>query len=212
MLLSKKHTQHVLITTVLAILLTLFIPLKADALGGSVVSRTNEHRAAVSLPSYSTNGLLQASAQVKAQDICARSYWDHIAPDGTTPWDLMRENGYQYSKAGENLAKGFETDAGVVNGWMNSPPHRANVLHESFSEIGIGVATCENGEHVVVAHYASPKTKRDTSTPPSTTRSSESGSMPSTRTTTTENGSAPILSSRYCPSAIPPIRTKRRSQ
>jgi hypothetical protein len=87
-------------------------------------------------------------------------YWAHIAPDGTTPWSFIDDAGYVYIKAGENLAYGFATSSGTVDGWMNSPGHRANILDEEFEEVGFGILDGPNFQDdentVVVAIYATP--------------------------------------------------------
>jgi hypothetical protein len=86
-----------------------------------------------------------------------RNYWSHNTPEGNSPWTFITKAGYQYLKAGENLAYGFLTSAGVVTGWMNSTAHRANVLDATFKDVGFGIASGPNyqgGENtVVVAMY-----------------------------------------------------------
>lgn len=120
---------------------------------------TNTARAQNGLGTLGLNGLLNNSAQTKANDMIARNYWAHNTPDGTQPWWFFTNAGYQYSNAGENLAYGFADSSSTMNGWMNSPGHKANVLG-SFTEVGFGIASGANyqgGENtVVVAHYATP--------------------------------------------------------
>src|SRR6266496_4734286 len=93
----------------------------------------------------------------------AKNYWNHIAPDGTTPWHYFEQVGYSYSQAGENLAYGFSTSDQVVTAWMNSEEHRDNVLG-GYTDVGFGFA---NGEHyqngnntVVVAFYGLPSDQK----------------------------------------------------
>jgi hypothetical protein len=76
---------------------------------------------------------------MKATDMFAKDYWAHVSPDGTTPWVWIRKAGYNYLYAGENLARGFDTSASVVNAWMNSPEHRANLLSSNYTDIGFAV-------------------------------------------------------------------------
>lgn len=102
-----------------------------------VINLSNQERASNGLPALSYNAKLTSAAQAKAQDMFAKDYWAHNSPDGKTPWDFISEAGYVYITAGENLAKGFDTSAGVVQGWMNSPGHRANILNSSFMETGV---------------------------------------------------------------------------
>jgi hypothetical protein len=100
----------------------------------------------------------------------ARNYWSHTTPDGQEPWVFIDNSGYDYSKAGENLAYGFATSSDAVGGWMNSPSHRANMLDTAFSDVGFGFANGSNyngdGEQtVVVAMYGSPHTLPATTQP-----------------------------------------------
>lgn len=143
--------------TIIAALATFVIPLSVTAVSGqTIVNLTNQTRAVNGLARLTWSGELANSAWLKAQDICNRQYWAHTAPDGTTAWQLMSLSGYDYVTAGENLAKGFVDDSGVMSGWMASTGHRANILNGTFTEIGVGAATCTMDgleTTVVVAHY-----------------------------------------------------------
>lgn len=108
---------------------------------------TNEQRQKNNLPPLSYNEKLSLAAAKKAQDMFTKNYWAHYAPDGTTPWDFILNSGYQYEYAGENLAKNFLFSNGVVEAWMNSPTHRANILHKDYTEVGFAVVNGSlNGE------------------------------------------------------------------
>lgn len=125
-----------------------------------VIALSNQQRAANGLAALRTNSQLNQAATAKAQHMFANDYWAHFAPDGTPPWYFITASGYSYSTAGENLAKDFNTSAGVVNGWMASSGHRANILNTSFQDTGVAVV---NGvllgaeTTLVVAMYAAPK-------------------------------------------------------
>jgi len=126
-----------------------------------LLAQTNAQRSGNGVASLSSNGLLTNAAQTKANDMVARNYWSHTTPDGEEPWVFITNAGYQYQTAGENLAYGFATSADTVTGWMNSPPHRENLLNGSFREVGFGFANSANyvgdgPETVVVAMYAAP--------------------------------------------------------
>jgi len=75
----------------------------------------------------------------KAQDMFAKNYWAHTAPDGTTGWSFISAAGYNYTAAGENLAKGFYTSSAVIDGWMASPTHKENVLSPQYKDAGYAV-------------------------------------------------------------------------
>lgn len=102
---------------------------------------TNLEREANGLPPLTLNPDLNHAAQLKAKDMFAKDYWAHVSPDGTTPWVWIRDSGYNYLYAGENLARGFDASNDVVTAWMNSPEHRANLLSPNYTDIGFAVQT-----------------------------------------------------------------------
>ena len=97
---------------------------------------------------------LQLTAEGHSQDMAINDYFSHNTPDGTTPWDRIRAQGYFYSMAGENIAAGYASPESVVQAWMNSDGHRANILNCGFKDIGVGYYYLENdtGE-VNYRHY-----------------------------------------------------------
>jgi hypothetical protein len=104
-----------------------------------VVRLTNEKRTASGLSALSQNSKLDSAALAKGNDMLAKGYWAHFAPDGTSPWSFFVTFGYRYRYAGENLARDFSDPSSAVNAWMNSPTHRDNILNPNYKEIGIGV-------------------------------------------------------------------------
>ncbi len=105
-----------------------------------VVRLTNQKRAEHGLPALTFNGTLSGAAVAKANDMLAKDYWAHIAPDGTTPWQFFKNAGFAYKFAGENLARDFSSAQAAVDAWMASASHRENLLSTKYKEIGIGVA------------------------------------------------------------------------
>ncbi|MES2059576.1 MAG: CAP domain-containing protein [Patescibacteria group bacterium] len=102
-----------------------------------LVDMANSDRVAYSLGGLKTNPVLENAALMKAKDMVTKGYFAHFSPDGKAPWDWIKLAGYKYEYAGENLAIDF-TDSGDVNAaWMNSPSHRANILNQHYTEIGI---------------------------------------------------------------------------
>lgn len=131
-----------------------------------LLSGTNTARTGQGLPDLALNSQLNNSAQMKAEDMAAKDYWAHVAPDGTQPWYFFDQAGYTYIRAGENLAYGFSTSQGAVDGWMNSPSHRANLLGDYY-DVGFGIVNAPNYQSsgpqtIVVAHYGA----KASSTPP----------------------------------------------
>lgn len=125
----------------------------------TLLESSNTVRANESIAPLKLNTKLSLAASLKAKDMLVQDYWDHTAPDGTTPWYWYREVNYRYDFAGENLAKGFYNSEAVVTGWMESKEHRDNALNPSYEDVGFGIASGQlNGEAttVVVAMYGSP--------------------------------------------------------
>src|SRR4030042_2637414 len=104
-----------------------------------VIRLTNAQRAANGLSTLSENSALDGAALAKGNDMLAKGYWAHFAPDGTSPWSFFLNFGYKYKYAGENLARDFPDASSAVNAWMNSPTHKENILNPNYREMGIGV-------------------------------------------------------------------------
>ena len=107
---------------------------------GGVMKWTNIHRANAGLPALAENPQLNTAARLKVQDMFARQYFEHVSPTGGNISTLLDGVGYQFIAVGENLALGnYENDQALVQAWMDSPGHRANILNSRFSEIGVAV-------------------------------------------------------------------------
>lgn len=104
-----------------------------------VVRLTNVERANNGLAPLTANSTLSQAALAKGNDMLAKGYWAHFAPDGTSPWSFFLSFGYKYKYAGENLARDFADASTAVNAWMASPTHKENILNPNYKEIGIGV-------------------------------------------------------------------------
>ena len=116
-----------------------------------LMAKTNEERSTHGLQVLSYNAQLSEAATQKAHDMFTKNYWAHFAPDGTSPWSFILGSGYQYELAGENLAKNFVFSSGVVEAWMNSPSHRANILKPEYTEVGYAVVNGTlNGEETTL--------------------------------------------------------------
>ncbi|MFJ9245567.1 CAP domain-containing protein [Streptomyces sp. NPDC101776] len=105
-----------------------------------VVESTNAERARAGLRALAVDPLLAAAAQAHSTDMVARAFYSHTSPDGSQPWDRAAAAGSRRRTIGENIACGQRSPAQVVEGWMNSPGHRANILKPDFTHIGIGFA------------------------------------------------------------------------
>ncbi|WP_328744470.1 CAP domain-containing protein [Streptomyces sp. NBC_00285] len=105
-----------------------------------VVALTNRERTGAGLPPLAVDPLLARAAQAYSADMAVRAFYSHTSPEGTQPWDRAAAAGSTRRSIGENIACGQRSAAEVVEGWMNSPGHRANILKPAFTHIGIGFA------------------------------------------------------------------------
>lgn len=103
-----------------------------------VVDLVNSERAANGLPALMLDETLSGYARIKSQDLHDNRYFDHQSPTYGSPFDMMRSFGITYAYAGENIAMGYFSAESVVNAWMNSSGHRANILSANFDRIGVG--------------------------------------------------------------------------
>ena len=104
----------------------------------------NEIRVEYGLKELTLNEGLSAVARLKSEDMRDKHHFSHNSPTYGSPFEMMNHFGIDYSTAGENIAMGQRTPQEVVNGWMNSDGHRANILNGSFTEIGVGYAESGN--------------------------------------------------------------------
>jgi hypothetical protein len=112
----------------------------AAVLPAALTALANADRAAQGLPAVAEDSLLDQAAQAKANDMAQQGYFAHVSPSGKTPWYWLDQVGYPYTYAGENLAVDFTDSTDVEQAWMNSPMHRANILKQEYTHVGIGVA------------------------------------------------------------------------
>ncbi|WP_052130137.1 S-layer homology domain-containing protein [Ureibacillus sinduriensis] len=110
-----------------------------------VIDYTNIERAKYGLKPFEAYQPLMNSAQIKSDDMSKNNYFSHNSPTYGTPFELMKSLGISYRAAGENIAKGQQTAQEVVEAWMNSEGHRANILNSNFTHIGVGYA--QNGNY-----------------------------------------------------------------
>ncbi|MFF8791412.1 CAP domain-containing protein [Streptomyces globisporus] len=114
-------------------------PSPTDASARSeVLALVNQERAKVGCSPLSTSAPLTSLAQNFSEDMADRGFFDHTDPDGDTPWDRAAEAGVQ-GLAAENIARGQADAQAVMEGWMNSEGHRANILNCDYKTVGIGV-------------------------------------------------------------------------
>ncbi|OGC38363.1 hypothetical protein A3K42_00575 [candidate division WWE3 bacterium RBG_13_37_7] len=104
-----------------------------------LLTKTNTEREKSNLSLLVLNEKLSKAAEEKAKNMFKEDYWAHVSPKGVEPWDFIVSQDYDYTYAGENLAKNFSSSLDVVKAWMESPSHRENVLNRNYKEIGFAV-------------------------------------------------------------------------
>ncbi|MBQ7314841.1 MAG: LysM peptidoglycan-binding domain-containing protein [Clostridia bacterium] len=119
----------------------LYIPVTDTAVTSyeqEVIRLVNDIRAASGLSALTYDWQLCRVARYKSQDMCDNGYFSHTSPVYGTPFQMIKSFGISYRSAGENIAKGQATPQAVVDAWMSSSGHRANILNASFTHIGVG--------------------------------------------------------------------------
>ena len=118
---------------------SLRIPTNSDDLvEQEVIKLVNAERAKAGLPALKYDWELARVAKHKSQDMKDKGYFSHTSPTYGSPFTMMKNYGINYKSAGENIAKGQSTAQQVVNAWMNSSGHRANILSKDYTHIGVG--------------------------------------------------------------------------
>lgn len=105
----------------------------------SILTAMNYYRAQGGLPPLVENAQLDSAANDRMKDMEELGYWAHQAPDGRSPFLWLRLRRYDYRAAGENLAAGFETAELLVQSWMESEGHRANIMSATFADCGVAI-------------------------------------------------------------------------
>jgi hypothetical protein len=116
-----------------------------------LLDSTNAQRSGFGLVPLTLNPQLSDAAARKATDMFAKGYWAHNSPAGSTPWDFISAAGYHYVVAGENLAKNYMSSQAVVDAWMASPTHKANLIKPNYRDVGFAVVNGTlNGEETTL--------------------------------------------------------------
>ncbi|GAA1006250.1 hypothetical protein Aple_077690 [Acrocarpospora pleiomorpha] len=108
------------------------------AVENEVVRLTNVERAKAGCAPLTHEARLHTAARSHSADMSAKNYFSHDSQDGRSFVDRIKATGYTFSAIGENIAKGQQTAASVVQGWMGSQGHRENILNCSYTQIGVG--------------------------------------------------------------------------
>lgn len=120
---------------------------------------TNKERAKENLPPLKPNPQLFIAARKHSANMAKQSKMEHVL-DGKTPFDRIKSTGYKYLLAGENIAYANYSIKEVVEGWMDSKPHRKNIMEPKFSEIGLGAVENKEGITYYTQVFGRPMKKR----------------------------------------------------
>jgi hypothetical protein len=168
------------------------------------IEQTNSQRASQGLPPLQANAQLTQAAIAKANHMFANNYWAHVAPDGTTPWVFIKNSGYGYAVAGENLARDFDTTGSMLSAWMASPTHKDNIMHQKYAEIGVGVVngTLEGVETTLVVQMFGQPSRAAAQTSPTAVKT-EVAAVPAEQTAATQPTKIPTLAPTTAIAASP---------
>lgn len=142
------HALSVLVIKVIVVVTIVGLPLSAfltpDILAvesNKIIDLTNNLRQSSGLNTLAKSSLLTQAASQKAQDMLILQYFSHVSPDNKNLLDFLKNAGYQYTVAGENLAMGFSSAEEVMKAWQKSQTHNNNLLDPDFKEIGVAMAS-----------------------------------------------------------------------
>jgi len=169
---GNDHKPHALRTPAIKIYATSLIVIKLFVTGflflaypslgefasinsSEILALTNASRAQGDVATLTLNSQLNQAAQLKAQDMLSDNYFAHTAPDGTKPWAFIKEAGYSYSAAGENLAMDFTDANSVHTAFMNSPSHEKNIMNAKYTEMGIAIVSgkIDNRDTILLVEF-----------------------------------------------------------
>jgi len=127
-----------------------------ESMAQRVLELTNEERAKNNLHPLTWNATLAQAGADHCQDMIDKNYFEHVSPTGTTPGDRATAAGYHWMLVGENIAAGYKSPESVVEGWMNSPDHKENILRKEFKELGVGIRVGPNRRYYWAQEFGTP--------------------------------------------------------
>jgi uncharacterized protein YkwD len=129
---------------------------KPEAIAADLVAAHNKERALESLPALTAAPKLAEAARIHAVDMAEHEFMAHEGSDGSHPGERVARVGYHFLKAGENVARGYSSVPSVMKVWMESPPHRKNILDAEYTEIGVAVVKGKDGREYWAAEFGRP--------------------------------------------------------
>lgn len=116
------------------------------SLESEVIRLVNVEREKAGRSALRGNSEISRIARLKSDDFIKNNYFSHTSPTYGSPFDMLKSFGINYTAAAENIASGQRTATEVMNSWMNSSGHRANILDSTYNQIGVGVAKDSSGK------------------------------------------------------------------
>jgi uncharacterized YkwD family protein len=104
----------------------------------AILKLVNQERQKAGVPALKLSTKLTEVANTKAKDMADKNYFSHESPTYGSPFEMLKKFGVNYSYAGENIAAGQKSAEEVMNSWMNSSGHKANILNKNYTELGVG--------------------------------------------------------------------------
>ena len=129
------------------------LPANASGFIQDVGRALNQERARFGLPPLRQNRMVSQAAATHACDMQRNGFFGHQGSDGTTAFERVKRLGTSPCRVAENVAFGYANAQIVVQGWMDSPGHRRNMLQADVSEFGVGVAEAPGGPYAVLVFY-----------------------------------------------------------
>jgi len=127
-----------------------------ESMAQRVLELTNQERANNGLSPLTWNSKLAQSGADHCQDMIDQNYFEHNSPSGSTPGDRATAAGYHWMLIGENIAAGYSSPEAVMEGWMNSPDHKKNILREEYKELGVGIRIGPNRRYYWAQEFGTP--------------------------------------------------------
>jgi uncharacterized protein YkwD len=182
-----------------------------SSFASQVVTLVNQHRASIGEGSLGVDGALTRSAVWKSMNMAGLNYFDHNDdPIGRTVAQRLVACGWPANQGwGENIAEGFFTPADVMNAWLNSPGHKANIENAAFTSIGVGVAESPGGVYYWTQDFGqgsggSPPPTTTAPPPPATTAPPPATTAPTTTTRPTTTTAPPTTTAPTTTAAAAP--------
>ncbi len=158
-LMMAQWVKHLRWTMMFATLLGSLFSFRAYAdTASEILVLVNEERSSAGLSSLQLSRKLSAAAQAHAEDMALKGFMGHTGSDGSSPADRVTAAGYDYVYVGENVGEGYTTPQTMMQGWMGSTGHKANILSKNYTQMGVGYKVAKDGTAYWAQTFGRPST------------------------------------------------------